>query len=205
MYYGLCALRNEKVDVSEAPAYDDAGDAGILGGQQVDLGIAHIDAFLWCRANFLHACEYRVGPRLAADAVLLALSTGKLEKSGEEVLHKRLYRIVALVRHHAAMLAGVVEGPYEFGDAAIGCCLVKMVGAIVLVERTVDFVDQLGVGVGLYREPYEVSNAVAHELSNFRHASWGESMLGQGVIGGGVQVVECVQQCSVEVENDGLV
>ena len=93
----------------------------------------------------------------------------------------------------------------ELGDAGVGAGVVLAVGGVVRAEVLVDGVLFRGAGAGGDGALDELADAVAHEAADVVERVLRHPVRRERGVGGEMQVLDGVQQSSVEVEDHGFV
>ena len=190
--------------VAETPEDADAGEAGIAGGEDVDIAVADVDGGAALGSQAAEGLVDGVGGGLAADSFGLVLADGYGD-FGEEVGHELLggcHHFVADDGHGAASAPEFVQG---FGYSGVGARGVEGVVHVVLAEGGEHFL-KLGWGQSWGNGPlHQSAHAVAYEAADVVGRVLRESELAQGVVCRCREVAEGVEQGAVEVEDIGCI
>ena len=185
---------------AETPQHGGAVHARVAGRLHVHVAVAHIESVTLGAAKFLHHMQHRVRLRLAADA--LPLAHGQ-RNAGEIILAQGFDVGVVLVGDYRQLEALFLQRVDQLGNARIGR------GGIVIVEKVVPLEGLQRHFVGLrvrvafrrQRPADQHPDAIAHEALHVLHGMLRVSALPQRLIGGVGQILQRIQQCSVQIKD----
>lgn len=197
----------ELLHAPEAPAHADAGHLGVGRGLDVDLRVAHVDGVpgprvgLRLGAHLGQGRVHHVARGLSRDAP--AHAQHGVERAGKVDVHETLHGVVALVGHHGHAASLPAQGAHELYHAGVGVRVVVAVRGVPAVELGKDGVNHSGGGSLGHAALAEAADAVAHEGAGLLECAGGQALGLQRVVEREVQVLDGVEQRSVEVEDDG--
>ena len=191
---------SKEITVTKTPEHADAGQIAVGGGLQIYVAIAHIDGSLLPYPKLAKGLVDGVGGGLLAHSLSLVLADGHLHKVAEEMGNQFLCGGIELVAHHSQTLSAGLQPLKHLGDARVRTGVVERVLHVVVAE---DFqrLFEPWVAFAIGNGPvHEHADTIAHEPAHFCAGSQWESTGAQRMVHAQIEVVERVEQRSVEIK-----
>ena len=174
------SVGDEEASATEAPEDRDAGQAGSCCGEDVNVGIAHIDGFRGCDTELFQSGLHHQGVWLARNTRLF--SDGNIDDAVEEGASQFRHTRLHLVADHRHAIAAALQRGEQRGDARIEFRMVLAVNEVVSAEG-IEALLRLGGRDAFRDSPFdELPHAVAHETPHLGERPLGVAATAQGIV-----------------------
>ena len=190
---------------AESPADRRTVHSGIAGSFHIHVAVADIEHFGGLAAPFLHHPEDRIRSGLAAHALLF--SHRQRNPAAEIILGERLDVGIILVGNDRLAHARLIKALQQRFNPVIRSRGIVVVARIIAFKRLQGFLEGFLVAVGGRRQRTmdQLAHAVPHKAAYLFQCAFGIAAFSHGMVDRIGQILQCVEQRSVQVINDRFI
>jgi hypothetical protein len=190
---------------AEAPADRRAVHPGVAGSFHIHVAVAYVEHLGGLATPFLHHLEDRIRRGLAAHALLLPHR--QRNPPAEIVARERLDVGIVLVGNDGLPHACLIQPLQQRLDAVIGRGGIVVVARVIALERLQGLLEGFLIAVRRRRQRAmdQLTHAIAHKTAHLFQRAFGIAAFPQGVVDRVGQILQRVEQRSVQVVNDRFI